>query len=158
MENLEQKIFDSMWLEHGFKHRVGCDFEENEFLLWIPVFNNEFLSLKPVPTLFYKSNVGLVGLSKEYSYVSQNRWVLKGLDCQEYQQEALAKLVHEMIHKWFSYYVDEDFYSGWFHGVPFRDLMKSFGITCNEWGKHVAITDPFRRLVREINPKDYRQF
>lgn len=158
MEILREEIINYLLQEYGFNPEVNCEPEHSEYFSWIPVFNSEFYNFKPVPTFFYKGNNQLLEIDKEYSFVTENRFQFKELDYQKYQVRALSTTLHEMTHKWFNYYIDENLYTGWWHGKPFRDLMKSFGIKCDEQGNHLAITDPFRKLVREADLRDYRQF
>ena len=158
MQNFELKKFNYLWLKNDFKQQTYSGSKNDVFFRWIPAFNKKFLNLKPVPTLFYKSDSDLINRSKEYCFVTENQWLLKGINYQKYKEDRLGLLLHKMIHKWFSYYLDKNIYTGWFHGKPFRELIKSFGIVCDEKGNHLVYTNPFRRFVQETNPEDYTQF
>lgn len=122
-----------------------------ELQWWVDAFNVLFFPRQPVPLpvlTFESARINSLG----HYRIGRNEWSVRNqinLNQKHLNRplwELLSTLLHEMVHAWeYQYLPAKERTKSWYHTRTFRDLMKQFGIHCNEKGQHVGLcmTGPF---------------
>lgn len=158
MDKLKQEILDYLRAKYGLDQKVYWGPQKDGYFDWIPVLNEKLFFDLPVPTLFYRLDNNLIELAKEYDFVTENKWQLNGFDYSGYKAEALCELACGMASKWGQYY-DVMFNADICRFEAVRNRLRSFGIGGYGVNPCLRKVSPlFRKLVREVDPRDCRQF
>lgn len=135
-----------------------------ELYNFFEIFNQEFFEGRlPTPVVSFRHDrVTRLG---SY-YTGRNEFAVKdqiNLNSQHLERpkyQALATLLHEMIHEWQDYSGKHS--SGYYHNKQFQTKSRELGIPCNAKGQTTGITDPFvevcRRYGIEVSEQAIKEF
>ena len=126
-----------------------------ELYWWVYFFNIAFFKDQPVPIpviSFERTKVSSLG----HYVIGRNAFGIKeniNLNRAHLNRpfwEILSTLLHETCHSWEHFYIiPGKRKKTWYHSKAFREKMQSFGILCNEKGRHKEIGDPFVFLLKK---------